>query len=68
MRRWSPSELFRKVKAEAMARKRQEGVRLMDEVDAILDKINQVGYDNLTKKEKKILDKASDRLSKHEQN
>ena len=40
---------------------------MMEEVDAILDKINQIGYDNLTKKEKKILEKASDRLSKPEQ-
>lgn len=65
--RWSPSNLIRKVKAEAMAKKHAEGMRLMDDVDAILDKINQVGYDNLTRKEKKILEKASDKLSKHGQ-
>jgi membrane associated rhomboid family serine protease len=65
--RWSPGNLLRKVKAEAMAKKHAEGMRLMDEVDAILDKINQVGYDNLTRREKKILEKASDRLSKHGQ-
>jgi membrane associated rhomboid family serine protease len=65
--RWSPLEYFHKLKAEALAKKRQQGLNLMDEVDAILDKINQVGYDNLTRKEKKILEKASDRLSNHEQ-
>ena len=65
--RWSPNNLIRKVKAEAMAKKHAEGMKMMDEVDAILDKINQVGYDNLTRKEKKILEKASDRLSKHGQ-
>jgi membrane associated rhomboid family serine protease len=65
--RWSPFEYFRKLKAQSLARKRQEGLNLMEEVDAILDKINRVGYDNLTKREKKILEKASDKLSKHEQ-
>jgi membrane associated rhomboid family serine protease len=67
LKRWSPIDYFQRFRAEAMAKKRQEGLKLMDEVDAILDKINQVGYDNLTKKEKKILEKASDKLSNHEQ-
>jgi membrane associated rhomboid family serine protease len=67
LRRWSPGEMYRKLRAEALARKREEGLKLMDEVDSILDKINQIGYDNLTKKEKKILEKASDKLSKHGQ-
>ncbi len=64
--RWSPLEYYRRIKAEGMAKKRQDGLRFMDEVDAILDKINQVGYDNLTRREKKILEKASDKLSEHE--
>jgi membrane associated rhomboid family serine protease len=68
LRRWSLADLYNRVKAEALAKKREEGMKLMDEVDAILDKINQVGYDNLTKREKKILEKASDKLSKHGQN
>jgi membrane associated rhomboid family serine protease len=67
IKRWSPVEYFRKLRAGSQARKRQQGVNLMEEVDAILDKINQVGYDNLTKREKKILEKASDKLSGHEQ-
>ena len=67
LNRWSPANLIRKAKAEAMAKKREEGMRLMDEVDSILDKINKVGYDNLTRREKKVLEKASDKLSKHGQ-
>jgi membrane associated rhomboid family serine protease len=67
LRRWSPKEVYGKIKAEAMARKREDGMKLMDEVDAILDKINQVGYDNLSRREKKILEKASDKLSNHGQ-
>ncbi len=37
---------------------------LNERVDTILDKINDVGYDNLTAEEKAILLQASDRLSK----
>ncbi len=66
IKRWSPIDYFKRVKAEAMAKKRSEGMKIMDEVDAILDKINQVGYDNLTRREKKILEKASDNLSKQD--
>jgi hypothetical protein len=36
----------------------------MEEVDQILDKISKVGYENLTEKEKKILERASDALSR----
>ena len=46
-------------------RKREEEKRLMDRVDQILDKINLVGYGNLTKEEKKILEHASQLLSQH---
>jgi membrane associated rhomboid family serine protease len=66
LRRWSLLEYYRRLRARTSTRKRQEGLNLMEEVDAILDKINRVGYDNLTKREKKILEKASDKLSKHE--
>ncbi len=65
-RRWSPVDLMRRIKAEQMAKKREAGEKIMDEVDAILDKINQVGYENLSRKEKKILEKASDKLSDHQ--
>jgi len=38
---------------------RQRIQRLRQEVDLILDKINEVGYENLTEKEKKVLKEAS---------
>lgn len=63
LRKWSLSELVQRLREDRMVRKREEGDKLMEEVDAILDKINKVGYENLTRREKKILDKASDRLS-----
>lgn len=65
MRRWSPAEVYRRFKSRSLARKSEESLKIMDEVDSILDKINQVGYDNLTKREKRILEKASDKLSRH---
>ncbi len=48
------------------ARRRQQEMRLREHVDAILDKINEVGYENLTEEEKEILRKASRFLSKEE--
>jgi hypothetical protein len=36
----------------------------MDEVDRVLDRINEVGYDGLTREEKKILEEASELLSR----
>ena len=65
LRKWSPSEVIRRVKTAQSAKKSQEEAEMMEEVDAILDKINQVGYENLTRREKKILEKASDKLSEH---
>jgi len=58
------SNYFYRQKMEKLARKKEHEEQLMKEVDRILDKINQVGYDNLTRKEKKILEEASDKLSK----
>lgn len=55
----------RRMKAVSKQREREE--RLMDKVDQILDKINQVGYDNLTREEKRILERASQLLSKQSQ-
>jgi membrane associated rhomboid family serine protease len=63
LRKWSLSDLVNRLKEERLNRKRQEGDKLMEEVDSILDKINKVGYDNLTRREKKILEKASNKLS-----
>jgi membrane associated rhomboid family serine protease len=49
---------------KAINKKREKEQKLMERVDQILDKINQVGYDNLTKEEKKTLEQASQLLSK----
>ena len=47
--------------------KRQQDIReKRDEVDRILDRINEVGYDSLSEEEKKNLKKASEFLSKEE--
>jgi len=63
LRKWSPEELVRRIKEAQAAKKSQGEKEFMEEVDEILDKINRVGYENLTRREKKILDKASDKLS-----
>ncbi len=53
-----------KRRMKAIAKKRGKEQKLMERVDQILDKINQVGYDNLTKEEKKTLEQASQLLSR----
>lgn len=58
------SNYFHRQRMEKMARQREKDQKTMEEVDRILDKINQVGYDNLTRREKKTLEDASDQLSK----
>ena len=45
-------------------KKRMEADKLMNEVDRILDKINEVGINNLTEKEREILERASSQLSR----
>ena len=49
------------------ARHRQKEIRLRESVDEILDKINEVGIENLTDEEKAILHRASRYLSKEEE-
>ncbi len=39
----------------------------MGKVDEVLDRINEVGIENLTKEERKILDDASNGLSNKDQ-
>lgn len=53
-----------KRRMRAINKKREKEQRLMERVDQILDKINQVGYDNLTREERKTLGQASQLLSK----
>lgn len=48
-------------------KRRQEAEDIMRKVDAILDKINEVGMENLTKAERKFLEDASSQLSKQKQ-
>ncbi|OGC75638.1 MAG: hypothetical protein A2145_04310 [candidate division Zixibacteria bacterium RBG_16_40_9] len=50
-----------------LQKKRAEKERLMEKVDQILDKINRVGIENLTKEEKKILEEASHLLSENQE-
>jgi membrane associated rhomboid family serine protease len=47
-----------------LRRRSDETRRVMDEVDRVLDRINEVGYDGLTRDEKKILEEASELLSR----
>lgn len=51
-------ELQRQLKKEAQL------LQLRQTIDAILDRINEIGYQNLTKKEKRILKAASDSLAR----
>lgn len=46
-----------------IVRRRQREINLRERVDAILDKINEVGYDHLSDEEKQILKRASQFLS-----
>jgi len=46
-----------------VVRRRQQEVQLRERVDVILDKINEVGYENLSEDEKQVLKKASQYLS-----
>lgn len=54
---------YRRLSAK-IDRKRREASDMMRRVDAILDKINEVGMENLTKEEKRFLEEASTHLSK----
>ena len=46
---------------------RKNAERVMGRVDEVLDRINEVGIENLTKEERKILDDASNGLSNKDQ-
>jgi len=48
----------------SLAKQKRKLQQLRNEVDLILDKINDVGYENLTEDEKKTLKEASDLFSK----
>ena len=46
-------------------KKRREAEEIMKRVDSILDKINEVGIENLSRSDRKFLEEASSHLSKH---
>jgi membrane associated rhomboid family serine protease len=48
-------------------KRRQEAEDIMKKVDAILDKINEVGLENLTRAERRFLEEASSELSKQKE-
>jgi membrane associated rhomboid family serine protease len=48
-------------------KKEQNMQRFRERVDAILDKINEVGYDKLNAEEKRILQEASEQLSRQKE-
>ena len=50
-------------KAHRLTRRWDEHRELMESVDRVLDRINQVGYEGLTDEEKALLERASRRLS-----
>lgn len=50
--------------AERRRKKRERKRNISKEVDAILDKINEQGFQSLTAEEKKILDESADKLGK----
>ncbi|MDW7681988.1 MAG: rhomboid family intramembrane serine protease [bacterium] len=52
------------LKSQKDERQRQQTITLLKKVDQILDKINEVGYENLTDRELRTLKDASDLLSK----
>lgn len=65
LRSWT-FELQKRWQWRQMARQRKRQAQKNEnriEIDALLDKINQVGYENLTAKEKASLKKAAEQLS-----
>ena len=50
-------------KGRELRRRCDEQRELMEEVDRVLDRINQVGYEGLTPEERDVLERASKRLS-----
>ena len=66
--RWLPNVgKWRDLRAEAARRRDEEHLeRIRREVDGLLDKINRVGMDGLTKREQERLEEASRILREHE--
>ncbi|MBD3168011.1 MAG: rhomboid family intramembrane serine protease [candidate division Zixibacteria bacterium] len=67
---WRMPNLFGKMKSSVSSKKKKKEDKkkrreeeILDKVDEILDKINKIGYHNLSDEEKKILSEASQILS-----
>jgi L-lactate permease len=69
-RRHLPSMWFKKRKAQKQEKKqekkRQQAGEIMQRVDSILDKINEVGIENISKEDRKFLESASEILSRND--
>ena len=60
----NPFKRFRhKYRTKTIMKQNRRSTEIMDEVDRILDRINEVGYENLTERERKVLENASKQLS-----
>jgi membrane associated rhomboid family serine protease len=55
-----------KRKANRLEKNRQKAEEIMKRVDSILDKINEVGIENISKEDRKFLEEASQILSKND--
>ncbi len=60
--RWLKSRRYQRQEAK-LKRNRQHAEDIMKRVDAILDKINEVGIENISKSDRRFLEEASSRLS-----
>ena len=56
-------DLRYKRQSAKLEKNRQKAEEIMKRVDDILDKINQVGIDNISKEDRKFLEEASSKLS-----
>jgi len=68
-RRWKDMKFsihkqFEEFRISRTTRKKQQQMKRQQKVDSLLDKINERGYENLTKEEKDILYKASQDFSR----
>ncbi len=68
--RYSPSMFFKKRRMrnqeQKLEKKRLKAGEIMKRVDRILDKINEVGFENISREDKKFLESASEILSEND--
>ncbi len=60
---WLKNRRYRRQEIESQ-KNRQQAEDIMKRIDAILDKINEVGIENISKSDRKFLEEASSELSK----